>query len=430
MNYQQTLNFLFEQLPMYQRVGKSAYKNNLDTTIALDDFFCSPHKKFKTIHIAGTNGKGSVSHIVASILQEAGYKVGLHTSPHYKDFRERIKINGQLAKEQFIIDFVENHKNIFVELKPSFFEITVAIAFEYFAQNEVDIAIIEVGMGGRLDSTNIIQPELSVITNISLDHTQFLGNTIEKIAGEKAGIIKHKIPVVLGTTNETVVKVVSEISKSKNADLHIAPNIFKAEKSIFENKNIINISKNNKPYLSKINFELQGDYQLENIQTVMQIVDIIKNDYKINTKNIYNGLSKISENTNIMGRWQILCEKPLIICDSGHNIAGITYILNQIEKIKYEKLHFIFGMVNDKSIDTILKLLPTQAQYYFTQANIPRALNCTDLQQQAKQYNLQGNAYKTVAEAYKTAKQNANKNDFIFVGGSIFVVSEVLPEVH
>jgi len=426
MNYQQTINYLFEQLPMYQRVGKSAYKNNLDTTIALDEYFGSPHKKFKTIHIAGTNGKGSVSHIIASVLQEAGYKVGLHTSPHYKDFRERIKINGQLAKEQFIINFVENHKNILIELKPSFFEITVAMAFEYFAQNEVDIAIIEVGMGGRLDSTNIIEPELSVITNISLDHTQFLGNTIEKIASEKAGIIKHKTPVVLGTTNETVVKIVNEIAKSKNADLHIAPNIFKAEKNIFENKNIINISKNNEPYLSKINFELQGDYQLENIQTVMQIVDIIKNNYKINTENIYNGLSKISENTNIMGRWQILCENPLIVCDSGHNIAGITYILNQIEKIKYEKLHFVFGMVNDKSIDTILKLLPTQAQYYFTQANIPRALNCNDLQQQAKQYNLQGDSYKTVVEAYKTSKQNANKTDFIFVGGSIFVVAEVL----
>jgi len=426
MNYQQTINYLFEQLPMFQRVGKSAFKKTLDTSIALDEYFGSPQKKYKTIHIAGTNGKGSVSHIVASILQEAGYKVGLLTSPHYKDFRERMKINGQLASQQFVIDFVENHKNIFAKLKPSFFELAVAMAFEYFAQNEVDIAIIEVGMGGRLDSTNIIEPELSVITNISLDHTQFLGNTITEIAAEKAGIIKHKTPVVLGTTNKDVVKVVSEIAKLKNTNLHIAPNNFKAEKSIFDNKNIINISKNNEPYLSKINFELQGDYQLENIQTAMQIVDIIKNDYKIKAENIYNGLSKIPENTNIIGRWQILNKEPLTICDSGHNIAGITYILNQIKTIKHEKLHFVFGMVNDKSIDAILKLLPKQAQYYFTQANIPRALDCNSLQQQAKQYNLQGNSYTTVAEAYKSAKNNANKNDFIFVGGSIFVVAEVL----
>ena len=411
---------------MFQRVGKSAFKKTLDTSIALDEYFGSPQKKYKTIHIAGTNGKGSVSHIVASILQEAGYKVGLLTSPHYKDFRERMKINGQLASQQFVIDFVENHKNIFAKLKPSFFELAVAMAFEYFAQNEVDIAIIEVGMGGRLDSTNIIEPELSVITNISLDHTQFLGNTITEIAAEKAGIIKHKTPVVLGTTNKDVVKVVSEIAKLKNTNLHIAPNNFKAEKSIFDNKNIINISKNNEPYLSKINFELQGDYQLENIQTAMQIVDIIKNDYKIKAENIYNGLSKIPENTNIIGRWQILNKEPLTICDSGHNIAGITYILNQIKTIKHEKLHFVFGMVNDKSIDAILKLLPKQAQYYFTQANIPRALDCNSLQQQAKQYNLQGNSYTTVAEAYKSAKNNANKNDFIFVGGSIFVVAEVL----
>ncbi len=422
MNYEQTIKYLFEQLPMYQRVGKSAYKNNLDTTIALDEYFGSPHTKFKTIHIAGTNGKGSVAHSIASILQEAGYKVGLHTSPHYKNFRERIKINGQLVTQEFIIDFVEKHKNILEQIEPSFFEITVAMAFDYFAQNKVDIAIIEVGMGGRLDSTNIIQPELSVITNISLDHTQFLGNTIEQIATEKAGIIKYKTPVVLGTTNKKVVKIVSEIAQSKKSDLYIAPNKYFAKKD----NNFINISKNNKPYLSKINFDLQGDYQLENILTIIQVIDLIKDSYKIKTENIYDGLSKISENTNILGRWQILNNNPLIVCDSGHNTAGITCILQQIGQIKYDKLHFIFGMVNDKSIDEILKLLPSQAEYYFTQADIPRALDCNKLKQKASEYNLKGNSYKTVAEAYKMAKSNANKNDFIFVGGSVFVVAEVL----
>ncbi len=426
MNYQETLNYLLEKLPMYQRIGEAAYTKNLDTTFALDKYFGCTHKQFKSVHIAGTNGKGSVAHGIASILQEAGYKVGLHTSPHYKDFRERIKINGAVVTKKFVVDFIDEHKDFLDDLKPSFFEITVMMAFEYFATNSIDIAIIETGMGGRLDSTNILEPELSVITNIDLDHTQFLGNTIEEIAEEKAGIIKQKVPVVLGTNNKEVVEIVNIVASEKESPVFIAPDKFIVKRISSSNKNSIKILKNKRSFLSTINLDLLGEYQLENIQTVIQSIIVLKKNYSIKKEDIQVGLSKIKKNTKIMGRWQILNNSPLTICDSGHNEAGIKVGMKQIKELKYKKLHFIFGLVQDKPIDKILDLLPTDAEYYFTQANIPRALDCDELQEKAKKIGLSGKSYKTVRLAYLKAKNNASINDLIYVGGSVFVVAEVL----
>jgi folylpolyglutamate synthase/dihydrofolate synthase len=428
MTYQETLDYMFTQLPMYQRTGKAAYKANLDNTLALDAYFNHPHKKFKTVHVAGTNGKGSVSHSIASVLQKSGFKVGLYTSPHLRDFRERIKINGQVISESAVVDFIGNHKAKFEELKPSFFEMTVALAFEYFASEEIDIAVIEVGLGGRLDSTNIISPLVSVITNISKDHTNLLGNDICDIAKEKAGIIKQGVPVVIGERQEFVEDVFRNIARERESNILFAEDMYE-----FRNANI-NIGKQELSYFSTqqlenvlIECDLLGKYQQKNIRTAICALEQLKSQgLNISDENIHSGLSQIVKETGLLGRWQVLQENPKIICDTGHNSAGIREIIEQIGMTDYRKLNIVFGLVDDKNTDEVLNLMPKEANYYFTRASIPRALNEIKLQELASAYDLRGKAYSTVEEALDAAKSDAEKEDMIFVGGSTFVVAEVV----
>lgn len=405
MNYQQTLDYLFSQLPMFQRVGASAYKADLNNTIELCKLLHHPEKNFKSIHIAGTNGKGSTSHMLASILQEAGYKVGLYTSPHLKDFRERIKINGEMISEQEVVDFVIKHQSEFEQINLSFFEWTVGLAFDYFSKKQVDIAVIETGLGGRLDSTNVITPLVSVITNIGKDHTQFLGETLAKIASEKAGIIKENIPIIIGETQQETQQVF--IDKA----IEMSAKIFFADKIITTN------------YES----DLKGIYQEKNKKTVLAAIQQLMNSgFSITEENIKNGLLNVVKNTGLLGRWQILSENPLTICDTGHNEAGIKEVLKQISLTKHNHLHFVFGAVNDKEIDSILSMLPKNATYYFCQAKIPRALDVNVLYTKAKEFELKGNPYDSVENAIKQAKANASVNDLVFVGGSTFVVAEAI----
>lgn len=428
MNYKETLDYMFTKLPMYQRTGKAAYKANLDTTLALDEYFNHPHKEFKTIHVAGTNGKGSVSHAIASVLQSAGYKVGLYTSPHLRDFRERVKINGEMIPENHVIKFIEEHSEKFEELCPSFFEMTVALAFEYFADQKVDIAVVEVGLGGRLDSTNIINPLVSVITNISKDHTGLLGNNIEQIAGEKAGIIKAGIPVIIGEKQDETTSVFERFSADKKTPL-----IYSEEKYITKlselrgnQRHIIYSNIENNSRLS-LNCDLLGSYQVKNIRTALCVCDELNQQgLKIEDSAIKHGLSNIVKDTGLLGRWYTVNKDPLVICDTGHNVAGIKEIISQIETMDYGNLHMVFGVVDDKDIDDILNLIPKEATYYFTKANIPRALDQNVLAAKAKEFNLKGKTYETVSLALKSAKVNSSENDLIFVGGSTFVVAEVV----
>lgn len=424
MNYQETLNWLFSQLPMYQREGQAAYKANLDNTLALDEYFKHPHTLFKTIHVAGTNGKGSVSHMLASILQEAGYKTGLYTSPHLKDFRERIKINGEMVSEQYVIDFVEDNKELFAQIHPSFFEMTVAMAFKYFADQQVDIAVIEVGLGGRLDSTNIISPLASVITNISFDHMALLGNTLEKIAGEKAGIIKSGIPAIVGARDKEYDYVFEERAASVNTTLSFAGEQWKVEKNPEGN---YHLKRSSGEEFCNLSCELKGDYQRKNIPTVLETIPALRAaGLQITDEQVRTGISRVITNTGLHGRWQTLAQSPLTICDTGHNIDGITEIVQQLQKCQYERLHFVIGMVNDKDVDHVLCILPKDAIYYFTKASIPRAMNEEILAEKARTAGLHGTCYPTVATAYEAARQNATKQDMIYIGGSTFVVAEVL----
>lgn len=429
MNYQETLNWLFDQLPMYQRQGKAAYKADLKNTIELDNYFNHPHYNFKSIHVAGTNGKGSVSHMLASVLQEAGYKVGLYTSPHLKDFRERIRINGKMVSEDFVVQFVEEHHIKFKEIKPSFFEMTVAMAFDYFAKEKIDVAVIEVGMGGRLDSTNIIQPDLSIITNIGLDHTAFLGNSLAEIAIEKAGIIKNNVPVIIGETQEETIEVFKNTAQENQTQIHIADQYYSLDYAMFsvDSKQIFNIKHNNEIVYPNLKLDLLGKYQSKNILTVLRTIDIlIQLGYSIEMKSIYLALENVVRNTGLLGRWQILGENPTIICDTGHNLEGMHYVIDQINQTPYENLHVVFGVVNDKNIDKILEILPQHARYYFTKADIPRALNQNLLKEKASNYGLKGESYEKVEIALENAKKNARHNDLIFIGGSTFVVAEVV----
>ena len=401
MSYKKTLDYLFSRLPIYQRKGVIAYKKDINNIISATKILKDPHKKFRNIHIAGTNGKGSIAHMLSSIFQEAGYKVGLYTSPHLKDFRERIKINGKMISQKQVIDFVKKYKYDFEKINLSFFEFTVALAFNYFAKEKIDIGIIETGLGGRLDSTNIILPELSIISNIGIDHTNLLGNTIEKIAREKAGIIKSKTPVIIGRNQKKIRKILIDVANKKNTTL---------------------------TYSSPHNYQtdLNGNYQKENINTVVTaILELQKVGWKIKNKHIQNGLLNTKKNTGILGRWQKLKEKPLIICDIAHNKDGINAIIKQLKKQKYNNLHIVFGTVNDKSLD-ILSLLPKDAKYYFCKPNIPRGLNEVILQNSASRKKLKGKCYHSVKKALKAAKINANKEDLIFIGGSTFVVAEIL----
>lgn len=405
MTYSETLNYLFSQLPMYQREGKSAYKANLDNTLRLDNYLGHPHQSFESIHIGGTNGKGSSSHMIASVLQEAGYKVGLYTSPHLKDFRERIKINGQEIPENFVCSFVEKNKAKFEDWNLSFFEWTVGLCFEYFKSEKVDIAIIEVGLGGRLDSTNIIDPLMCLITNIGLDHQQFLGNTKQAIAKEKAGIIKHRVPIVISETQPEV----STIFIEKAAEVN-APILF-ADQTI----NIL--------YRS----DLIGTYQPHNQKGILALLPLLKKqNFKITDQNIRNGLKKVSLNTGLKGRWQTLQINPTIICDTAHNAEGLSYVIKQLLDIPKNELHLILGFVNDKNVTEILNQFPKDAQYYLCQPKIPRALPIKDLNFIAKRIGINYKTYSTVIEALSAAKVNAKKDDLIFVGGSTFVVAEVV----
>lgn len=433
MNYQQTLDYMYNRLPMYQRIGSAAYKANLDNTIKLCELLGNPEETFKSIHIAGTNGKGSTSHMIASVLQCAGYKVGLYTSPHLKDFRERIKINGEKIPEEYVVNFIDRHIVPAVEnkLELSFFEMTVGLAFDYFAKENIDIAVIETGLGGRLDSTNVISPELSIITNISFDHKALLGNTLEAIAKEKAGIIKHSTPVIISEKQFETKNVFTDKAISENAPLTFASDIYNANnvKHISNGKLLLSMDINRKSnlLLSDIECELLGFYQRKNIPVVISAVDELrKKDFYIPESSLRNGIKNVITKTGLLGRWQIINQKPLAIADTGHNEAGITEVLTQLKLTPHKQLHFVLGMVNDKDISGILSLLPTDARYYFCKAAIPRALDGIELAEKANSYNLKGNNYNSVSEAYETAKQNATEEDLVFVGGSTFTVAEVV----
>lgn len=424
MNYEETLAWLFAQLPMYQREGQAAYKANLDNTLELDARFRHPHRQFKTIHVAGTNGKGSVSHMLASILQEAGFKTGLYTSPHLKDFRERIKINGEMISETYVTGFIGQNRDLFASVRPSFFEMTVAMAFRYFADSQTDIAVIEVGLGGRLDSTNIITPLASVITNISFDHMALLGDTLPQIAAEKAGIIKPGIPVVAGSRDREYDFVFEQKAKACNAPLTFASD----EWDVLRNEDgTYDLHRRNGVAFHKLASELKGLYQRKNIPTVLEtILSLRKSGLEITDTNIRDGISKAISNTGLYGRWQQLAESPFTICDTGHNIDGLTEIVAQLKTCKYDKLHIVIGMVSDKDVTSVLNILPRNACYYFCKASIPRAMDESLLAEKAAQAGLHGFTYSTVAEAYKAAQQNAQKNDMIYIGGSTFVVAEVI----
>lgn len=428
MNYNETLNWMFNKLPMYQRIGASAYKADLNTTIEIINYLDNPQHSFKSIHIAGTNGKGSTSHSLASVFQEAGYKTGLYTSPHLRDFRERIRINGEMIPENEVVEFIEKHKNKLEELELSFFEMTVAMAFDYFRKEKVDIAIIEVGMGGRLDSTNVINPELCVITNISLDHVKFLGENEGQIAVEKAGIIKPETAVVIGETQEGSKDVFIETAKEKNSPIFFADKIMECKKddtySIEYQK--FDIYKNNELYLKDLKYPLLGNYQKKNLATVICALDILKDSFKIEETHIINGLANVVKNTSLMGRWQVINRNPLAIADTGHNVAGINEVNRQLAETKYNKLHFVLSVVNDKDIDGILQLLPKEAEYYFCKADIPRGLSADILAEKAINCGLQGKVYESVRQAYSTALGNAQEGDLVFVGGSNFTVAEVV----
>lgn len=431
-SYPEALDYMYAQLPMFQRIGSAAYKDNLDNTIALCKRLNNPEHKFKSIHIAGTNGKGSTSHMLASILQAAGLKVGLYTSPHLRDFRERIKINGRLIPQQYILDFINVHKLFFDELKPSFFEMTVGLAFDYFATQKVDIAVIEVGLGGRLDSTNVITPELSIITNISFDHVALLGNTLEKIAGEKAGIIKPHVPVIIGETHTSTAPVFIEKAKKQPASLLFADRIYTAKgaQQTWEGSKLYltaDIEKEGTLIYKNLQSQLLGLYQLKNIPTVLAAVEQLnKKGYQLNEALVRKGIKQVVEATGLLGRWQVISQKPLVIADTGHNEAGIKEVLAQLRVTPHEQLHMVIGMVNDKDISTVLDLLPKQATYYFCKATIPRALPAKELQAAAREKGLTGNAYETVAQALEAAKNKATESDLILIGGSTFTVAEVV----
>jgi dihydrofolate synthase/folylpolyglutamate synthase len=428
MTYTQTVDYLYSRLPMFTRVGASAFKKDLDNTIAFCQALNNPQNKYKTIHIGGTNGKGSTSHMLAAILQKAGYKTGLYTSPHLKDFRERIRVNGKMVSKKFVTAFVKTQQALITTIEPSFFETTVAMAFSYFAQEKVDVAIIEVGLGGRLDSTNIINPDLSVITNISLDHTNMLGNTLPEIAFEKAGIIKAKTPTIIGERQTETDPVFLQKAKEQNAPLIFAEDEFQIS-DLSKKLNTIQLTVNQReiPFLRDLKLDLTGNYQLKNIVTVSAAIHSLRNiGYNITDAAVYDALKNVKNITGLKGRWQTLTKNPLVICDTGHNKAGITEVVQNINQTPHQNLHMVIGMVKDKDIDGVLALLPKNASYYFCQPQLERALPANELATQAKAHQLNGKTFDTVALAYAAAKKNAEQKDLIFVGGSTFVVAEIL----
>jgi dihydrofolate synthase/folylpolyglutamate synthase len=432
MNYQETLNYLYTQLPVFTRVGASAYKADLGNTIELCRRLDNPQHKFKSIHIAGTNGKGSTSHMLAAVLQIAGYKTGLYTSPHLKDFRERIRINGEMISERTVIDFVTQHRNDFDEIAPSFFEMTVALAFDVFAKEKVDIAVIETGLGGRLDSTNIITPLLSVITNIGWDHMNLLGDTLPKIAAEKAGIIKPGIPVIIGEKQDEVTDVFIRKAEKENANIKFASDLFEvkaeSEKQKAESDLIdVDIIHNSSLTTYHLQLDLIGTYQLKNIKTVLAAVDELRQqDYTITDDHIKTALRQVKTLTGLHGRWETIGTNPLTICDTGHNPEGIAEVLKNIDAVNYKQLHFVIGMVNDKDISKVLSMLPQNATYYFCRPDIPRGLEAESIKQQAEGFGLHGEVYPSAKAALIAAQKAAGTNDLVFAGGSTFVVAEVI----
>jgi dihydrofolate synthase/folylpolyglutamate synthase len=428
MKYKETLDFLYRQLPMYQRVGPKAFKKDLKNIEALMAKLDHPHKAFKCIHIAGTNGKGSVGHIISSVLQEAGYKTGLYTSPHYKDFRERVKVNGSPVSKFFIKAFVKWYRKEASDINASFFELSVAMAFEYFKDTQVDVAVIETGLGGRLDSTNVIQPFLSIITNISYDHTNFLGETLPLIAAEKAGIIKKGVPVLIGRKQEDIRPVFEEKAKEKGSLLLYADDIVKMR--------LISSSLSHACY--SVSFrdvkdlvfdsDIQGPFQSENIITALAALRTINHlgELKISYDHFQSGLARVRSNTSFIGRWMILSKNPLVLGDSAHNADGIQKVVNQLQSMKFDQLHFVLGMVNDKNLENVLAILPKSAAYYFAKADIPRGKDAEDLQKEAGNYGLKGKAYSSVKRALASAKRSAADGDIIYVGGSVFTLAEVI----
>jgi dihydrofolate synthase/folylpolyglutamate synthase len=429
MNYNQTIEFLYSQLPAYHRIGKAAYKNDLNNTLAFDSYLGRPHSVYKTIHVAGTNGKGSVSHMIASIFMEAGYKTGLYTSPHLKDFRERIKVNGKMIPKKAVTGFVTRNSEFIRSLKPSFFEMTVAMAFDYFAEAKVDFAVIEVGLGGRLDSTNIINPVLSIITNIGHDHKDLLGDTPARIAGEKAGIIKKSIPVVIGETQEEIKDVFIKKAQEAGSEIFFADQNYSCvldDSGYFTGKRIYHMTDKRSANSVKGEIGLEGDYQSKNLQTMFQACSILRGNMELPCKAIKDGIRKVVTNTGLMGRWQIIGKKPLIICDTGHNKEGLEYVINQLGRIKNNRLHIVLGFVSDKDLREILPLFPQAATYYFTKASVPRALDEKILMTEASRWNLKGICFPDVKSAIRKARANASGNDLIFIGGSTFIVAEAL----
>lgn len=428
MNYTETLDFLYSKLPMFTRIGEAALKKDLTNALVLCESLGNPQDTFKSIHVAGTNGKGSTSHMLAAILQKAGYKTGLYTSPHLKDFRERIRINGKMAPKAFVTAFVKQQQKVIERIQPSFFEVTVAMAFSYFAIEEVDVAIIEVGLGGRLDSTNIIHPELSLITNISMDHVNILGNTLPQIAFEKAGIIKSNIPAIIGTYTEETKPVFLAQAAEVGTTLQFASEEYQIEDlRSADNRLVLSILKHGKLCYKDLNMDLSGTYQQYNLPAVIAAVEQLNaRGFKIEQAHVYDALRQVKKLTGLQGRWQTLSTEPLVICDTGHNVAGITEVLKNIAATPHNQLHFVIGMVKDKDISNILSLLPKDAAYYFTQPNLERALPARDLKAQASAHDLHGEEFTSVAAALAAAKQNATVKDLIFVGGSTFVVAEVL----
>jgi dihydrofolate synthase/folylpolyglutamate synthase len=429
MNYEQAIAFLFSSLPMYQRVGKVAYKSNLENTLALDEYFGHPHRQFKAIHIAGTNGKGSVAHMLAAVCHSAGYKTGLYTSPHLKDFRERIRVNGIMIPEDKVTEFVSEHREIIGKLEPSFFEMTVAMAFDHFSSEKTDIAIVETGMGGRLDSTNIIHPVLSVITNIGMDHSQFLGDTLYKIAGEKAGIIKPGVPVIIGLEQDELTPVFSRKAKEMNCELHFADQEYDVEYAMQSpgGKQLMYVRQDGKPLPRPLEVDLLGFYQQKNLVAVLQSVDVLnKSGIDIPDEDLRSGLADVTGLTGFRGRWEILDHNPLVICDTAHNPEGMNAVVEQIRQTPHKNLHIVLGSVIDKNPGQLLEILPGDANYYFTQASVPRAMNREKLAALALKHGLYGRVCQDPRKALEAARTKAEPEDLIFVGGSTFVVAEVL----
>ncbi|MFN8143953.1 MAG: folylpolyglutamate synthase/dihydrofolate synthase family protein [Bacteroidia bacterium] len=428
MNYRETLDYLFEQLPMFHRIGAAAYKADLNNTHAIMDVLLHPEKKFHSVHVAGTNGKGSTSHMLAAIFQEAGYKTGLYTSPHLLDFRERIRINGEMIPEQNVIEFVKKYRLNFEKIKPSFFEWTVGLAFDFFSNEKVEIAIIETGLGGRLDSTNVITPVLSVITNIGWDHMNLLGDSLPKIAAEKAGIIKPNVPVVIGETQEETAFVFADKAKETDSLIVFAEIVFNAVKKSGDlEKQVFDVFKGDELVYPDLELDLPGNYQRKNILSVLTAVDKLRYaGYKLEDKHVRTALSKVRKLTGLAGRWQVISRNPLTICDVGHNLDGIREIVQQLNSATYNQLHIVLGVVNDKDVSSILQLLPREASYYFCRADLPRALAAEELQKKASAFGLTGTVFNSVKSAFSAAQNQAGINDLIFVGGSTFVVAEVL----